>query len=117
MAHGVKRETGQQLRELQVDHGAAKRQLAAVQEASERAQAKLQAHALTYSMHSQHTLMCLPRCWCTDGRQLRQAWVHLVQAEVAAAEEAREAALLRASTVEEQAASLQQVGLPSTPIA
>ncbi|KAK9909075.1 hypothetical protein WJX75_006832 [Coccomyxa subellipsoidea] len=43
MAQGVKRETGQQLRELQVDHGAAMRQLAAMQEASERAQVKLQA--------------------------------------------------------------------------
>jgi hypothetical protein len=42
MAQGVKRETGQQLRELQVDHGAAVRQLTALQEASERAQQKLQ---------------------------------------------------------------------------
>jgi hypothetical protein len=50
MAQGVKRETGQQLRELQVDHGAAMRQLAAMQEASERAQVKLQAG--THYMHS-----------------------------------------------------------------
>ncbi|EIE25440.1 hypothetical protein COCSUDRAFT_61657 [Coccomyxa subellipsoidea C-169] len=71
MAQGVKRETGQQLRELQVDHGAAMRQLAAVQEASERAQARL-------------------------------------QAEVGAAQEAKEAAAARAAAVEEQLSSVQQ---------
>jgi len=49
MAQGVKRETGQQLRELQVDHGAAMRQLAAMQEASERGQAKLQVHCFACS--------------------------------------------------------------------
>ena len=41
MAHGTKRETGQQLRELQVEHGAALRQLASVQEAAARVQQKL----------------------------------------------------------------------------
>lgn len=105
VAHGVKRETGQQLRELQVDHGAAKRQLAAVQEASERAQAKLQARASPHNMHSHH----MPS-YCWNAHVSVQVWVHLVQAEVAAAEEARDAAVLRASAVEEQMATLQQVG-------
>jgi len=41
MAQGTKRETGQQLRELQVEHGAALRQLASVQEAAARMQQKL----------------------------------------------------------------------------
>ena len=41
MAHGTKRETGQQLREVQVEHGAALRQLASVQEAAARVQQKL----------------------------------------------------------------------------
>ena len=40
MAQGTKRETGQQLRELQVEHGAALRQLASVQEAAARMQQK-----------------------------------------------------------------------------
>ncbi len=41
MAQGTKRETGQQLRELQVEHGAALRQLASVQEAAARVQQQL----------------------------------------------------------------------------
>ncbi|CAL5219289.1 g1094 [Coccomyxa viridis] len=43
MAQGTKRETGQQLRELQVEHGAALRQLASVQEAAARVQQQLKA--------------------------------------------------------------------------
>ena len=39
---GTKRETGQQLRELQVEHGAALRQLAAAQEAAQRTQQRLE---------------------------------------------------------------------------
>ena len=41
-AQGTKRETGQQLRELQVEHGAALRQLAAAQESAQRMQQRLE---------------------------------------------------------------------------
>lgn len=42
LAQGVRKETGAALRELQVDHGEAVRQLAALQDAHQRAQRSLQ---------------------------------------------------------------------------
>ena len=45
LAQGVRKETGQALRELQVDHGEAVRQLAAAQEALQRSERKLQVRA------------------------------------------------------------------------
>lgn len=69
MAQGVKRETGQQLRELQVDHGAAMRQLAAVQEASERAQARLQVPSpLTGTPTSFYCCGSIPFLWALVTR-------------------------------------------------
>lgn len=54
-AHGSKRETGQQLRELQVEHGAAVRQLASLQEAAARTQEKLKV-----GVHSSQARFLLP---------------------------------------------------------
>ena len=51
MAQGTKRETGQQLRELQVEHGAALRQLASVQEAATRVQQNLKARFIGAPQH------------------------------------------------------------------
>ena len=54
-AQGSKRETGQQLRELQVEHGAALRQLASLQEAAARTQEKLKV-----GVHSSRARFLLP---------------------------------------------------------
>ena len=64
LAQGVRKETGAALRELQVDHGEAVRQLAALQDAHQRAQRSLQVGRPSPSRALRLTLNDHNETWC-----------------------------------------------------